>query len=439
MTSDPVLLAHGLGGRSDLPLPPTLAVLGGAAAVVISFAALAALWHRPHLSPDAGRPLPARLTALLDSGALRSAAQSVALALGALVVAVALTGPDRVETNLAPWAVYITFWVGLVPASVLLGPVWRYANPLRLLHRGLVRLVRADGAHGVRPMPAGLGYWPAAAWLAGFVWLELVAPGRTDPRLVGLLVLTYALVTLAAAQVYGAAWFTRGDGFEVYSSLLGRLAPLGRRRDGRLVLRAPLHGLAGLRPEPGLVAVACVLVGSTAFDGLTRTRAWGASVDPQSHVAGTLGLAGCVVGVAVLYVLGMRASADLSGGSRAALPGLFAGSLVPIALGYTVAHYFSFFLLEGQVAWILASDPFRTGLDLVGTAGDRVDYTLVDPATVALVQVGAIVVGHVAGTLVAHDRAVGLFPPAAARRGQLPVLVVMVALTCTGIGLLFSG
>ena len=75
----------------------------------------------------------------------------------------------------------------------------------------------------------------------------------------------------------------------------------------------------------------------------------------------------------------------------------------------------------------------------IGTAGDRIDYTLVGPTTVALVQVGAIVVGHVAGTLVAHDRAVGLFPPAAARRGQLPVLVVMVALTCTGIGLLFSG
>jgi hypothetical protein len=55
------------------------------------------------------------------------------------------------------------------------------------------------------------------------------------------------------------------------------------------------------------------------------------------------------------------------------------------------------------------------------------------------VQVGAIVTGHVAGTLVAHDRAVGLFPAARARRGQVPVLVVMVALTCTGIGLLFSG
>lgn len=439
MSDAPLVLAHGLGGRSDLPLPATLAVLGGGAAVAVSFLALVVLWQHPRLSADAGRPLPAPVAAALDSRGLRLGAQTTALALAALVTAVALAGPDRVETNLAPWAVYVTFWVGLVPASVLLGPVWRYANPLRLLDAGLSRLVRGGAERVTAPLPAGLGYWPAVGWLAGFVWLELVAPGRGDPRLVGYLLLTYATVNLAAAQVYGPAWFRRGDGFEVYSALLGRLAPLGRRDDGRPVLRAPLHGLAGLRREPGLVALAAVLVGSTAFDGLTRTRAWASGVDPTSVTAGTLGLAGCVLAVAALYVLGVRVSAGLTGADRRRLPGDLAGSLVPVALGYTVAHYFSFLVLEGQVTWILASDPFGTGLDLLGTAGDRVDYTRVSPAAVALVQVGAIVAGHVAGTVAAHDRAVALFPRDVAARGQLPVLAVMVALTCTGIGLLFGG
>ncbi|MBX6766832.1 MAG: hypothetical protein IRY90_06740 [Actinomadura rubrobrunea] len=49
--------------------------------------------------------------------------------LAVLVVAVAFTGPPPQSADLAPWALYVTFWVGLVPASVLLGPVWRRVNP----------------------------------------------------------------------------------------------------------------------------------------------------------------------------------------------------------------------------------------------------------------------------------------------------------------------
>lgn len=430
------LLAHGLGGRSDLPLPPGYAVAGAALAVIASFVVLGLLWRRPKLSADAGRPLPSGVARILDSPVPRTLAQAVALLLVLAVLAVAFFGPEDTGQNLAPWVLYITFWCGLVPLSVLLGPVWRFANPLRLLHRGLAGLA----GRTPRPMPAGLGYWPAALWLAGFVWLELVAPGRGDPRTVGALIVAYGLVNLAAATYYGSAWFARGDGFEVYSALFGRLSPLGRRAgDGAPVLRNPLSGLVGIRPEPGLVAVAVVLVGATAFDGLTRTEAWSGSVDPGSLPAGTLGLAGAIAFAAAVYVLALRATAELAGEDRTAMPGVFAPTLVPIALGYTVAHYFSFFLLEGQVTYILASDPFRTGADFFGTAGNRIDYTLVGPTLVAVVQVTAIVLGHVLGTVVAHDKAVARFAPAVERRAQLPVLAVMVVLTCTGVGLLFSG
>lgn len=441
MTQDGVaaVLAHGLGGRTDLPLPAGVAVTGGALAVIVSFVALGALWQRPRLDPDAGRPLPAPLAHLVDSPVLRGALRGLTTGLVIVVLVVAFLGPAESSLNLAPWALYVTFWVGLVPASLLLGPIWRAVNPLRFLHALLALMSRTGEDEPRRDYPAQWGYWPAAAWLAGFVWLELVAPGRTDPRLVGGLILGYAAVNLAAAQVYGQIWFRRGDGFEVYSTLIGRLAPFGRRRDGTLVVRNPLHGLAQVRAEPGLVALACVIVGSTAFDGLTRTRFWTASVDPRSVLLGTLGLVGCIALVAAVYVLALRASAELSGGSRDRLPGQFAATLVPIAVGYTIAHYFSFFLLEGQATYILASDPFRTGTDLFGTAQATIDYTLVSPAVVAAVQIGAIVLGHVLGTVAAHDKAVAMFPPAAARRGQLPVLAAMVILTTTGIGLLFSG
>jgi hypothetical protein len=111
---------------------------------------------------------------------------------------------------------------------------------------------------------------------------------------------------------------------------------------------------------------------------------------------------------------------------------------VPIALGYTVAHYFSLFLLDGQTAWILASNPFGlAGVDLFGTYGNVVDLTAVSPDVIALVQVGAIVTGHVVGVTLAHERAL-----ISARRprasDQLPLVIVMVLFTLGGLGLLFG-
>lgn len=75
----------------------------------------------------------------------------------------------------------------------------------------------------------------------------------------------------------------------------------------------------------------------------------------------------------------------------------FIPSLVPIAVGYTIAHYFSLFVFQGQAGYFLATDPFGTGADLLGTKDWAINYLLVSTAAIALVQVGAIVFGHVAG------------------------------------------
>ncbi|MEV5750443.1 hypothetical protein AB0L00_21705 [Actinoallomurus sp. NPDC052308] len=429
------VLAHGLGGRTDLPMDGLTAILGGGAAIAASFLALTIAWRRPRLFPDDGRPLPTRIAHALDARALTAAGRVIALLATAAVVVVALTGPATDQRNFAPWALFVTFWVGLAPASVLCGPVWRRVNPLRTLHAALCRLTGASG----RAYPRRLGYWPAAAWLTGFVWFELVAPDRSDPRLVGLLILGYALVNLILATVYGASWFAFGDGFEAYSTLLARICPIGRRGDGTLVLRTPLTGLMRGDPEPGLVAVACVLIGSTGFDGITRTTYWRDNVDPRSLTAGTLGLAAAIGVVTALYLGAMRVTAAVTGEPPGAPPVRFAATLLPIALGYTVAHYFSFFLLEGQMTVILASDPYGTGLNLLGSTGRRVDYAAVPSWLTALVQVNAIVLGHIAATIAAHDLALRTHPPARAGRGQIPLAVTMIALTCAGLLALLSG
>jgi hypothetical protein len=66
-----------------------------------------------------------------------------------------------------------------------------------------------------------------------------------------------------------------------------------------------------------------------------------------------------------------------------------------------------------------------------------VDLTVVSAATIALVQVGAIIVGHVVGVTLAHERAL-LSARRARASDQLPLVVVMVLFTFGGLGLLFG-
>ena len=158
------VLAHGVGSRTDLPIPLGLALYGGGFAIMISFAVLLLFWRRPKLGDaTSGRPVPPALQRAADSTRVRTGLQASALLVALFVLAVALVGPREIPRNLAPWAVYVTFWVGLVPASLLLGPVGKVLNPLRLLARALPGRGRAAAR-----LP-GLGLWPAAVSLLSLI------------------------------------------------------------------------------------------------------------------------------------------------------------------------------------------------------------------------------------------------------------------------------
>ncbi|MFC7107146.1 hypothetical protein ACFQQB_46095 [Nonomuraea rubra] len=105
----------------------------------------------------------------------------------------------------------------------------------------------------------------------------------------------------------------------MYSTLIGHLSPLGRRADGRRVLRNPFDGLDAIAPAPGLVATVCVLLGSTAYDGLSTSPAWVNALQSAPFGGraglGTLGLLAAVAGVAALYAACLGA-AGLIGGTR---------------------------------------------------------------------------------------------------------------------------
>lgn len=438
-----LILAHGLGGRSDLPVPLWLALYGGAAAVLVSFFALGALWSSPKLrGAAAGRPVPAGLASFFESPVTRGIARALATIMLIATLAVAALGTNSSASNPAPTWLYVWLWVGLVPLSLLLGPVWKVMNPLRAITAGLAKLTGDPDGELVSPLPPKLGYWPAAASIFVFVWLELVYDRADDPLTVLMFIAVYSLVHIVQAQRYGQAWYSRGDGFEVYSTLIGHLAPLGRREDGRLVWRNPLDGLVAIERAPGLLGTVCVLLGSTAFDGLTRTPVWeelsGDAERGANLALGTLGLVGCILLVATTYVGATSFSRGFLSPDKRSLPlaELFAHSLIPIAVGYTIAHYFSLLVFQGQAGYILASDPLGDGANLFGTADWKINYVVVSASAIALVQVAAIVMGHIVGVTSAHDRSVELFEGANKTTAQYPLLAVMVLYTVAGIALL---
>jgi hypothetical protein len=430
----PLVLAHGLGAREDIPAPTWLAVYAGAVVVLITFFALAALWSSPRLrGSEAGRPIPG-LTKFSDLPVTDLVLRVLGLILLGTFLLVAWAGPDdNGRGNPAPTWIYVYFWVGLIPLSLLAGPVWSRINPLRTL-AGLLRRLAPPAELRISPR---LGHWPAAASLVAFTWMELVYDHAASPRVVATFVTLYCAMHVAIGYLVGPRWFARGEGFEVYATMVARLSPIGRRDDGLIVLRNPLDGLAGTPGSPDLTPVVLAVLGSTAFDGLTRTDRWGRLTNVDSRLEylalGTLGLAAGLLTMSCTYLIAIRVTERLVGEGQ--LRTRFAPTIIPVAVGYTVAHYFSFAVFQGQQGVLLANDPFGRGDNWLGLAGGHVNYNLISSNVIAWVQIGAIVVGHVIAVVASHDRAVGLLPATRSKSGQYPVLVLMVLYTMTGIAL----
>jgi hypothetical protein len=424
------VLAHGLGGSTDLPIPLSYAIIGAAWALTFTFAVVALAWRRPRFDPDKpGRPLPGLVTTLVDATATRWTVAIAALLLAVWVAIAAFVGPQDADNPL-PGVFYVLLWVGLVAVSLAVGPVWRAISPVRTVHRLLGRR-----SLGLR-YPERAGYWPGAVGLFAFVWLELASPDPGSLGAIKLWLLVYLAVTLTGAVCCGDRWCARADPFEVYSMVASRLSALRRNRDGRIVIGNPFDHLPSMPVRAGSVAVLAVLLGSTAFDSFSARPQWRGFVDDHTHsaatatllrTAGLLVFAGVVAGT---FWLAARTTGGVDRQRRRELPGLMAHSLIPIVIGYVFAHYLTYLVERGQ----------QTIIELFGLGGTQVHYVLsMHPSVLASVKVGCVVAGHIAGVIAAHDRALRLLPVGHQLTGQLAMMLVMVGYTFTGLYLLFGG
>lgn len=454
-------LAHALASRQDLPVPAWLFAWGASIVLIVSFFALAAAWRTPRFEREHWRPLGARFSRAVVSMPVQVVCGLVGVFLFGVAVYAGLRGTEAPDRNFALTFFFVTCWLGFPFFSAIFGDIFRPFNPWRAVGRV------AGGAFtllaGQRPAhlayPERLGRWPAAFGLIAVVWLEIVYGSSggvavgLDPHAAGVAALVYSAYTLAMMAVFGVQkWCETGEVFSVYFGMFSRLGAFGVE-DGRLGRRRMLSAATSWATLPGSAAVVIASIATTSFDGASEGAfkdaietvfGWfldaGFSPNTSIRVTDTIFILLCFAGVAAVYMLGVRGMRTVRGApSLAKLRVGFAHTLIPIALAYLVAHYFSLFVFQEQAQFgYLLSDPLGTATtDLFGTADNGIDFTLLTANAIWYVQVGALIVGHVLGLVLAHDRAVAYWSDyRQAARSQYWMLAVMVAFTCFGLYLL---
>ena len=355
------LLAHGIGGIRDLPVPGYVFFYGAAGVLVVSFAALAFLWRKPVLAARRdGRPLPAGLQRVLLSRGLRVVVGALMVALLVFLWLGALVGKNSSGVNFTPTFVYVYFWIGHAadrpPCS---GTCGRCCHPWKAAAEGVGWLAGRRAPPFV--YPERLGRWPAAVMLLSFAAMELTYPDPPDPHALALAIAIYSVITWGGAIAFGSGpWFRYGDGFSNYFGMLSRISPLARRDDGQLVIRWPLTGLSITDATPGTIAFVAVMLGTTFFDGFSRTSIWQnryyqVQVDllDRPNLADLLGqlmsvggMIACVAFVGLAFRLAVAGTESIA--NRRPLSPDFIDSLIPIALVYVIAHYFSLLYFQGR-------------------------------------------------------------------------------------------
>jgi hypothetical protein len=457
-------LAHALVARKDLPIPAWLFAWGASIVLIVSFFALSAAWRKPRLEDERWRPLGAGFSATLLSIPVQVLCGVIGVFFLAFSIYAGLKGTEAPDRNFALTFLFVTTWLGFPLFSVILGDVFRPFNPWRAVARvvgGAFTLIAGQPPAHLK-YPQRLGRWPAAITLLAVVWLEVVygASGGVAvglaPHSAGMAALIYTLYTLVMMTLFGVeTWCQRGEVFSVYFGMFSQLGAFGLR-EGRLGRRLPLSASTHWATVPGSAAVVIASIASTSFDGaqegafkdaIVQTFEWlaetGLSLTTSLRLADTIFMLLCFAGVGLVYLIGVRGMATVRGApSRDKLRSGFAHTLIPIAFAYLVAHYFSLFVFQEQAQFTyLLSDPLGTATtNLFGTASGGINFKILSANAIWYVQVGALVIGHVVGLTLAHDRATAYWGDyKQAARSQYWMLAVMVAFTCFGLYLLSVG
>ena len=436
-------LAHATEGGLVLLLPTDFYTAAGAAAVALTVVLMAVLPEpvvKRIFAPLALVPLPRSRAPYLTS-----------LLVAALFLLLLWQGAfgerDPLENPLT-LGLWTAFWIVTVTVQGLLFDIWRWVNPWA----GPAALLRRLGLRPLLRLPVALGYGPAIVTFLGFAAFLMADPAPSDPARLARAAGFYWLFTLLATLLFGPRWLRRGEGITLLMRSYGRVSLLARR-GGRLKL-----GLSGWRvlrtrvPRGGWALFMLMILACGSFDGVNETFWWlgvlginplefpGRSAVVGQNLVGLLAANALLIGI---FAATVKAGLMLN---RSALPlgeavRLFAPTILPIALGYHIAHYYTAFLVEGQYLWALIEG-------LVSHAHEHHEHhhattgffnTPDSMRRIWLTQAGAVVLGHVIAVMLAHAVALKVFGTARrALLSQTPLALFMIGYTFFGLWLLAS-
>lgn len=340
----------------------------------------------------------------------------------------------------------LVFWTGVwivVPlGSMLLGNLWRPLNPWM----GPVRVARTLIGRGGSIGLSRLGYWPAVAGYAGFVWFQMVSLYPDDPAVLAQVALAYWVVIFAFAVLEGEDWLEQGEFLTVLFGFIAKVAPLWHEPAGRrtrLMRGWPGTQVLSMPPlSPSALVFVSLALAALTFDGLAETFWWQALIgenplEPSGRSAvmwqNTAGLLAVWV-LTLGLILGAITLGQQAGGGFATGPVML--SFLAIAAGYHAAHYLVMLLTAGQYTLAALNDPLMTGDSWLGLPPFFVSFGfLTDPKVMPVIyglQFAAILGAHLLAVLLGLKLAGQGARPIA----HLPMTVLMVGYTVLGLWLL---
>ncbi len=414
------VLGHALSATYSSRLPLAVYLAGAAATVALSFIFVLVRDVR------ADRPDDSIDTAdgTLPSAPIRVGLRALGLLAWAWIIAQGIIGGSS-DADVGTLFLWVYGWVGVAMICALIGPVWHFLDPFSTLHDLGAWVVRRLGiqAWDLAEYPTALGRWPAAIGFAFFIWLELVV--RAGGPVLFVVLAGYTAFTLAMMAQFGRdTWRANAEVFTVWFRILGRLAPYTiTGEDDKVRRRSFASGLLDSGWTLPDIVIIALGVGSILFDGLSQTQIW----------ANLFGLPQIPTQTILLFgFMGLIVAAALAV-TRFVGVGATGAGLLPIAVGYLVAHYLTYLLVDGQRIVVALSDPFQRGWDLFGTAFYETSGAWLPAGLVWTVQLASVVAGHMLGAWGGHVVAALDAPremtAATLRTRQIPLAVVMVALT----------
>lgn len=416
---------HAFDERYDLPAPLSYFIAGATAAVALSFI-IAILFVRETKSASATTGRVFTLGPLLPL--LQIAGTALSLLIFTLVIVAGLYGTSDPLMNVAPTLVWVLWWVGLSLLVACVGNIWPAIDPWRILFDALDALARRLGCTpGISlhyPWPDGAGSWPAVLLLLALGWFELVYPQAAIPYKLACVLLGWSAFTLAGMILFGReVWQQHVDVFSVYFALLGRCAPLASGPDLRsIVVRAPGSDLiTGEHASFATVAFVIAMLSIVLFDGLLvgdlwpivqqgLARTFPPLADSHGHIFGITGLIGLWLLFLAAYLMTCFITHCLVAEySTLRIARLFTLTLLPIAVGYNIAHNAATLVMQLQLLIPLASDPLGLQWNLFGTVHYKPEIGLIDAQACWFIAVVAIVGGHVISIWLAHRVALRSF------------------------------